>query len=126
MQRSRHEIPTHLNVEDKALYGLSVRQVMYLTSGFSLGYGLWNSADALPVVPRAIIVACCALVAVLFALVRPGGRGLEEWLFVVLRYAAVPRVSIWQPREPDSDRQNGQEGAWAELAPGLWWGEEVS
>ena len=24
----RHEIPTHLNVEDRAFYGLSVRQVM--------------------------------------------------------------------------------------------------
>ena len=30
MPRRRHEIPTHLNVEDKAFVGLSVRQLMNL------------------------------------------------------------------------------------------------
>ena len=42
MTRHRHEIPTHLGVEDKAYFGLSVRQVMVLTIGCSGAYGLWN------------------------------------------------------------------------------------
>ena len=124
MQQSRHEIPTHLNVEDKALYGLSVRQVMYLTSGCSLGYGLWNHAAYLPIEVRAAGAAGCALVALIFALVRPHGRGLEEWAFVVLRFAAVPRVSGWRPREPDRDPRRSPEWAWANLAPRPSWREE--
>ena len=87
----RHEIPTHLNVEDRAFYGLSVRQVMYLTGGFSLGYSLWTQwGDALPELRIAMAVTC-ALVAIILALIRPAGRGFEEWAFVVLRYLVIPR-----------------------------------
>lgn len=123
MNRSRHEIPTHLTVEDKAFYGLSVRQVMYLTSGFSLGYGLWNQATNLPSEVRAILAVTCALAATVFALVRPAGRGLEEWALVLLRFTAIPRVSVWRPRERDANSPVLSEGAWADLAPRPSWKE---
>jgi len=124
MAAPRHEIPPHLNVEDKALYGLSVRQVMYLTSGCSLGYDLWNQAAYLPIDVRATCAAASALAALIFALVRPHGRGLEEWAFVVLHFVAVPHVSVWRPREPDRDPRRSSEGAWADLAPRPSWREE--
>ncbi|HVA87050.1 MAG TPA: PrgI family protein [Candidatus Saccharimonadales bacterium] len=124
MAALRHEIPTHLNVEDKAFYGLSVRQVMYLTSGCSLGYGLWNQAAYLSIEVRATCAAACALAALIFALVRPHGRGLEEWAFVVLRFAAVPRISVWRPRAPDRDPRRSADEAWADLAPRPSWREE--
>lgn len=94
MTTKRHEIPTHLNVEDKAFYGLSVRQVMYLTVGAASGYGLWNQWEALPVGLRLGVALACFLLAAAVALIRPHGRGLEEWAFVALHYAAVPKVCV--------------------------------
>jgi hypothetical protein len=113
----RHEIPTHLNVEDRAFYGLSVRQVMYLTGGFSLGYSLWTQwGDALPELRIAMAVTC-ALVAIILALVRPAGRGFEEWAFVVLRYLVIPHRARWSPAELDLSAWRSADDRWVELAP---------
>jgi hypothetical protein len=99
--RWRHEIPTHLDVQDKAFWGLSVRQVLYLTSGAAVSYGLWQQAVALPIGLRLGLAAGCLLLVAVVALVRPGGRGLEEWTFVALHRAAVPKAAVWRPRDPD-------------------------
>jgi hypothetical protein len=121
MARPRHEIPTHLNVEDKVLYGLSVRQVMYLTIGCAAGYALWNQWPELALVARLGLAAACVAVAAAVALVRPYGRGLEEWAFVALHYLAVPKLSVWRPRPPDRAARRPPGGSWAEFAPRLGW-----
>jgi hypothetical protein len=36
---NRHEIPTHLNVGDKAFVGLTMRQLMTVAVGLGLSYG---------------------------------------------------------------------------------------
>jgi hypothetical protein len=118
----RHEIPTHLNVEDRAFFGLSVRQVLYLVSGLAGSYGLWNQWEALPLGLRTALAGACLLVALALALVRPLGRGLEEWSFVALHYAAVPKARSWRPQEPDAWRPAAAGRAWAELAPPTAWG----
>lgn len=121
MAITRHEIPTHLNVEDRAFYGLTVRQVTYLTVGAASGYGLWNQWNALPMGLRLVLAASCVLLAVAVTLVRPHGRGLEEWAFVVLHYAAVPKVCTWRPCEPDPARWCPSGGRWEAFAPRLAW-----
>jgi hypothetical protein len=100
MPHLRHEIPTHLNVEDKAFYGLSVRQFTYLTVGLACAYGLWQQWPVLPMVLRLGLAAACLLAALTVALVRPHGRGLEERFFVLLHYLSIPRAAVWRPREP--------------------------
>ena len=35
----------------------------------------------------------------LLELWRPAGRPLEDWVFVLLRYRATPRIAVWRPRE---------------------------
>lgn len=123
MDLNRHEIPTHLNVEDRAFYGLSVRQVMILTGGFSLGYGLWNQwGDVLPEVRLALAVTC-AIAAVTIALVHPGGRGCEEWAIVLLRYLTIPRHSIWQPIDRGTTTEHAADDHWVDLAPCPRWPE---
>lgn len=121
MTLQRHEIPTHLNVEDKVFAGLTVRQVMFLTAGAASGYGLWNQWPALPLGPRLGLALACALLAAVVALVRPHGRGLEAWAFVILHYLAVPRVCTWHLPEPDPAKWRPAATAWAELAPPLSW-----
>ena len=124
MARQRHEIPTHLNVADKAFYGLSVRQAMYLITGFSGAFGLWSQWPDVPTAVRIALAAFCLLSATALAVIRPGGRGIEEWAFVALRYLALPKVCLWRPRDPDLAVWRSAEARWAELAPQVTWQEE--
>jgi hypothetical protein len=126
MTARRHEIPTHLNVEDRAFYGLSARQIMYLTVGATLSYGLWNQMSDLPFAARIALAVLCLGFATVLALVRPGGRGLEEWAFVALHYIAVPRSSVWRPREPDLTSLRPGPEDWQELTPRVAWKLEPS
>ena len=119
MTQARHEIPTHLNVEDRAFYGLTVRQVMYLTIGLSSGYGLWNGSAGLPLLLRAGLSAACMILALVFTLLHPYGRGLDEWAFVSLHYLTVRRVHVWRPGEDGPVVRDGTEGNWQELTPSL-------
>jgi hypothetical protein len=116
-----HEIPTHLNVEDRAFYGLTARQVMWLTVGCAGGYGLWAQWPGLPGGLRLALAGVCVALALVLALVRPYGRGLDEWAFVVLHYAAIPKLSLWRPREPAPAAWRPAGPQWAELAPRVSW-----
>jgi len=94
----RHEIPTHLNVADRAFGGLTMRQLLSAAIGLALAYG---AASDLPV-PFAARLGAAAFVVVatlLLVLWRPAGRPLEDWVFVLIRYRATPRVAVWRPRE---------------------------
>ena len=123
MGKTRHEIPTHLNVEDRALFGLSVRQVAFLVAGCAAAYAAWDALpDAEPGL-RLGLAAAVLLAAAAFALLRPGGRGLELWALALARYAASPRRRAWGVPEPDPERWRPRPAAWAELAPRLAWRE---
>ncbi|MPZ48925.1 MAG: hypothetical protein GEU75_06390 [Dehalococcoidia bacterium] len=105
---NRHEIPTHLNVEDKAIAGLTMRQLMTVAIGLGLSYGAANQLPLpmpVPAVLGALIMAAIAVA----ALWRPGGRPMEDWAFVLLRYWAIPRVAVWRVRRSDpSQRRKDQ------------------
>ena len=120
----RHEIPTHLNVEDRAFLGLSFRQVMHLTVGAATAYAIWNQWLWAPIALRVGATGLCLLVAVAFALVRPGGRALEEWAFAALHHAATPKRATWRPREPRVDDWRARGADWAELQPRVAWRED--
>jgi hypothetical protein len=96
----RHEIPTHLDVQDKVLFGLTTRQTMHLLLGLAAAAAVWThlpSAELVPVAVRFAAAAVCLCAGLVTALARPHGRGIEEWAVVVLRYAATPRRSVWRP-----------------------------
>jgi hypothetical protein len=117
----RHEIPTHLNVEDKAFFGLSVRQTMNLTGGAAGTYGLWNQWPDMPLALRATLAILSLLLALAFTLVRVYGRGLDEWLFVLLHYITTPKTSVWQPHCSVSDDRRPADAPWEELHPAVSW-----
>ena len=48
----RHEVPTHLNIEDKAFAGLTMRQLMVAIIGLALAYSAMSEAP-LPLAVRA-------------------------------------------------------------------------
>ena len=116
---NRHEIPTHLNIEDKAFAGLTMRQLMTVAVGLGLAYGTSNQLP-LPM-PAPFIVAASVLLAVaVFALWRPGGRPMEDWAFVLLRYWAIPRVAVWRIRRADYRRSIETPGYEVMLPPPGW------
>jgi hypothetical protein len=42
-----YEVPTHLNVEDTLLLGLTPRQLVRLAAFTSLAYGLWDQVTSI-------------------------------------------------------------------------------
>ena len=86
----RHQVPTHLDVEDRPFCGLTVRQVLVLAVGGAWAYAAWCLAPALPTALRAALAGACLLLAATAAL---GGSG---WGLLVLRYATTPRVTVWR------------------------------
>jgi hypothetical protein len=91
----RHEIPTHLDVEDKLFAGLTPRQLLLLCLGVGLGYSVWQRwHHALPLPLALPVAALPVLVGVVFATLRPDDRPLEQWLLTVARYAALARVCV--------------------------------
>jgi len=121
MRATRHEIPTHLNVEDKLLLGLTMRQFLYVLVGSSVAYNLWQQTVDLPSPLHVTIPAICALAALAMALLRPFGRPLEEWLFAAGLYIGRPRKSSWRIGEPDPANWRPTNVGWQELAPDLVW-----
>ena len=119
----QHEIPTHLNVEDKAQLGLTVRQFMELMAGLAGTYGLWNQWPDLSIGVRLTLTALSLLMTLACTLFRPGGRGIEEWLLIGLEYLATPRRSVWRPREPEVADWWPRQARWAELTPRLAWSD---
>jgi hypothetical protein len=124
MSQRPHEIPTHLDVEDKLLFGLTARQFLYLVVGCSLAYGVWQQPGELPLAARATLTSACLLAAVLIALVRPLGRPMEEWLVAALFHLATPRQATWRPPEPLASDWRPPGSSWHELAPSLVWAED--
>jgi hypothetical protein len=123
--RRHHEVPTHLNVEDKVLFGLTVRQFLYMLVGSSVTYTLWEQSAGLTDPARIAIGVVCVLITLAFALLRPADRPLEEWLAAALVYAASPRHSTWQPVEPEVLDWRPSAGGWQELAPSLSWADDA-
>ncbi|MGI9148534.1 MAG: PrgI family protein [Chloroflexota bacterium] len=121
MTNKHHEVPTHLDVEDRVLFGLTVRQFLYLLVGSSASYAVWDQTLWLADTLRAVCVVVCLATTLAFALVRPDGRSLEEWAVAALMYVAVPRRAVWQPAEPRPAEWLPAAASWQELAPSLAW-----
>ena len=119
-----YEVPTHLNVEDTLLLGLTPRQLVRLAAFTSLAYGLWDQVTVIPPVPRVLAAGLLALIGALVALVQPGGRPLDQWAFAGLAYALAPRRFTWRPPEPETAAWRMLDGTgWVELSPALGWAD---
>src|SRR5439155_16682914 len=110
-----YELPTHLQVEDQLIAGLTARQLLRLMIGASLAYGLWDQAGWLPQDIRLALAAVLVVIAVLFALLQPGGRPLDEWLLAGLLFVALPRRLVWRPGTTLPRRLPREQSGWAEL-----------
>lgn len=93
----RHEVPTHLNIEDKAFAGLTMRQLMVAIIGLGMAYAAMSEAP-LPLPFRLATGATVLAVTAIVSFWQPAGRSVEDWSFVLLRYLSTPRIVVWRVR----------------------------
>jgi hypothetical protein len=124
MTPRQHEVPTHLDVEDKVLFGLTARQFLYVLVGSSASYALWDQLLWLGDPLRVASVLITLATTLAFALVRPADRALEEWVVAALIFAAAPRLATWQPAEPAPANWRPVGATGQELAPSLAWASD--
>ncbi len=101
MSQHYHTNPTQLNTPEKIIWGLTARQLLILALGCSLGYKLWANLVFLLTYGvagfalRLLLAALPVLVALALAMVQLGGRYLEIWAILLLRYWGRSRHAVW-------------------------------
>jgi PrgI family protein len=110
-----YELPTHLQVEDVLIAGLTARQLLRLMVGASLAYGVWDQAVWLPQEMRLGLAAAIAVAGLLVALLQPGGRPLDQWLLAGLMFVALPRRLMWRCGATQLHQPTREQSGWAEL-----------
>lgn len=121
-----YELPTHLQVEDQLIAGLTGRQLLRLVIGASVAYGTWDQLRWLPEEVRWGLALVVAVVTLALALVRPSGRPLDQWLMAGVLFLVLPRRLVWRPAPVWLRQPSGEHVDWAdlELRPD-WLGVEV-
>ncbi len=110
-----YELPTHLQVEDVLIAGLTARQLLRLMIGASLAYGVWDQAGWLAQDVRLAVAVVVAVIGVLFALLQPGGRPLDQWLLAGVLFVVLPRRLVWRPGAVLLRQPPREQPGWAEL-----------
>ena len=123
MQKT-HKVPTHMNLPDKVVFGLTARQLLLLLIGCSLGYNLWLHLGVLAAfallgqVLRIGMALVPAGIAVALAFITVADRPLEVWLLVLVRYWQRPQVYLWRSLRDQSGREQQQKGEQDRASPG--------
>src|SRR5690348_3527108 len=110
-----YELPTHLQVEDQLIAGLTARQLVRLMIGASLAYGAYDQVGWLPEKVRVAVVGALVIGGILFALLQPRGRSLDAWLLAVVLFVVLPRQLVWRPDTAQRQTPRPDQAGWAEL-----------
>lgn len=101
----RHEIPTHLGVIERPLWGLSIPQFFTLFAGALVAIGLWNALPMLAFTPRLAVAGAAVALSLVLALVRPGRLSLLVWAVALARYVTTPKRCLWSPLGDPDERE---------------------
>ncbi len=100
-QQQLHINPTQLGAPEKLIWGLTARQLFMLALGGSIGYRLWGHfafllAYGIAGFGTRLLLACIpVLLAFALALIQLGGRSLEIWAILLLRYWGKQKQAVW-------------------------------
>src|SRR5579859_6870513 len=122
-----YELPTHLEVEDQLIAGLTARQLLRLVLAASLAYAAWDQVRWLPQEIRLAIAGVLCVIGFVFALVQPRGRSLDGWLLAAALFVVLPRHLVWRPGSALVRQPRPEQAGWAELElHPTWLGAEHS
>lgn len=95
-----HEVPTHLEVEDKSFFGLTMSQFVTLFIGLAVAAILYNyGLFWLPGIARLAVSGVIALLVVLSVYIRPGGMAVSEWLLEHAQFHFGVHLAIFGVQE---------------------------
>ena len=86
-----HEVPTHVQAEDKVLLGFTFPQVVAVTAVCAISYGAYRYAPVGPSEVRMAIAVVLGLVGVAMTVGKIGGRRLPLVAADLLKYRLGPR-----------------------------------
>ena len=87
-----HEVPTHVQAEDRVILWLTFPQIVAVTAVCALSYGAYRVAPFGPSGVRMALAAMMAAFGVAMIVGRVGGRRLPLVAADLLRFALGPRV----------------------------------
>jgi len=94
-----HEVPTHVQAEDRVLLGLTFPQIVAVTALCALAYGLSRYAPVGPSEVRIALAVVFGLVGAAMIAGRIGGRALPLAAADLLRFGLGPRRYAGPPSE---------------------------
>ena len=89
-----HEVPTHVQAEDRVLLGLTFPQVVAITAVCALSYGAYRYAPVGPSEVRMALAVLFGLVGIAMIVGKIGGRRLPLVAADLLKYRLGARVHI--------------------------------
>ena len=89
-----HEVPTHVQAEDKVLLGFTFPQVVAVMAVFALSYGAYRYAPVGPSEVRMALAAVLALAGIAMIVGKVGGRRLPLVAADLLKYRLGARLYV--------------------------------
>ena len=110
----RHEVPTHLDVEDRLFWGLTLPRFFGLMATLSAAYGIYARFpwDRLGLIEswedglRLGVPIGMALLGLSISLIRPSGRSLATWVMDIARFSLGPRQ--YHQEAPDGSKDGNE------------------
>lgn len=88
----QYSIPQFIEIEDKVIGSLTVKQFLYLVAGGVFLLIVWQFAD----LELFILLAILTLAVVTpFAFIKINGRPFQIYLLAMLRYISRPKLLFW-------------------------------
>ena len=106
-----HEVPTHVQAEDRVLLGFTFPQVVAVIAVFALSYGAYRYAPVGPSEARMALAVLFGLVGVAMIVGKIGGRRLPLVAADLLKYRLGARRSAGPPAGEKRAARAGAAGA---------------
>ena len=99
-----HEVPTHVQAEDRVVLWFTFPQIVAMTAVSALGYGVYRYAPVGPSEVRLALAVVFALFGVAMVVGKVGGRRLPVVLADLLRFGLGPRRYVGPACRPGPQR----------------------
>ncbi|MEW6407552.1 MAG: PrgI family protein [Patescibacteria group bacterium] len=88
----QYSIPQFIEIEDKVIGSLTVKQFLYLVAGGVFLLIVWQFADLELFILLAILTSA---VVVPFAFIKVNGRPFQVYLLAMFRFTTRPKLLFW-------------------------------
>ena len=96
---TEHEVPTHVQAEDRVVLWFTFPQIVAMTAVCALGYGVYRYAPVGPSEVRMALAVMFALFGMAMVVGKVGGRRLPVVLADLLRFGLGPRRYVGPPAD---------------------------